>query len=330
MNAQILIQAVIQQTTVFLGQLATAGGLRTPLGRVAQQVFLDLSTELQNQGVTKNVIADMFGMTLRTYHRKVHELSQSRSVEGRTVWEAVLEFVRQREPVSSGELYQRFVRDERDVITGVLNDLVNSGFCYRSGRGNQAVYRMADDADFVQGSERTRDVANEHLVWQAVYRNAPVTFDQLLSLARLPEAACRRALSVLMTDGRVTRLDGDVERFTSARLDVPVGQSHGWEAAVFDHFQAMLTAICAKLAQGENRSDRRDHTGGATYSLDLWPGHPLEHEALDSLARVRVMMEDLRARLDQVNAQHDRKPNERLIFYVGQHHKTDSDRGSEE
>lgn len=330
MNAQILIQAVIQQTTVFLGQLATAGGLKAPLGRIATQVFLDLSAELQNQGVKKNVIADMFGMTLRTYHRKIHELSQSQSVEGRSVWEAVLEFVRQREPVCAAEVYQRFVRDERDVVAGVLNDLVNAGFCYRSGRGGQAVYRMADDADFAEGQERSRDVANEYLVWQGVYRNTPIALGQLVSLTRLSEAACRRALTALVEQGRVECTSEAPETYSSRRLDVPVGQAHGWEAAVFDHFQAMLNAICAKLAQGEGRSERSDRTGGATYSLDLWPDHPMEDEVLSSLERVRSAMEELRARLDQVNEAVGRKPTERLIFYVGQHFKTDRDRGTDE
>src|SRR6186713_1356261 len=115
MNAQLLLQSVIQQTTVFLAQLATAGGTRTPLTQVANQIFTDLSTELHNQGLTKNVIADMFGMTLRTYHRRVRELSESSSVAGSTVWEAVLDFVRSREPVASAEVFRRFARDDREV-----------------------------------------------------------------------------------------------------------------------------------------------------------------------------------------------------------------------
>ncbi len=330
MNAQILIQAVIQQTTVFLAQLATAGRLRAPLTQVNNQVFLDLSTELQNQGVKKNVIADMFGMTLRTYHRKVRELSQSQSVEGRSLWSAVLEFVRERECVSAAEIYKRFLRDESDVIAGVLGDLVDSGFCYRSGRGPRAVYRIAPATDFADESESTHALAQEYLVWQTVYHNASLDFEQVALLTRLPEAACRQALDSLLSDGRVERSDADPERFVSTRLDVPVGQSEGWEAAIFDHFQAMVNAFCAKLASGENHAERNDAIGGATYSLDLWPGHPLEQEALACFERVRAMMEDLRARLDQVNAQHDRTANERLIFYVGQHLKTHRDQGFEE
>src|SRR5262245_33808399 len=61
-NTHLLIDSIVQQTMVFIAQLATAGGVRAPLAHVADQVFLDLTRELQNQGVTKKVIADMFGM----------------------------------------------------------------------------------------------------------------------------------------------------------------------------------------------------------------------------------------------------------------------------
>ena len=46
MNTQLLIDAIVQQTMVFIAQLATAGGVRAPLVHVASQVFLDLTGEL--------------------------------------------------------------------------------------------------------------------------------------------------------------------------------------------------------------------------------------------------------------------------------------------
>lgn len=320
MNAHILIQAVIQQSTILLAQLATAGGLRAPLSQVAGQVFLDLSSELQNNGLRKNVIADMFGMTLRTYHRKVRELSQSRSVEGKSLWEAVLDLVRAEQPVSAAQIHERFAHDEYDVVVGVLSDLVNNGLCYRAGRGFGSVYRIAEAADFGEGLERARRVANEYLVWQAVYRARPISREQLVQLLRLPDEVMDAAIEALTSEGRIEREpDGT---FTSKHLDVPVGQAAGWEAAVFDHYQAMVGALCAKLAAREARSARSDLTGGATYSLDIWRGHPMEEEVLGTLQRVRTELESMRARLDAiVVAEHP--PVERLVFYFGQHFKSD-------
>ncbi len=315
MNTHRLIDAVVQQTMVFIAQLATSGGVRAPLAHVADQVFLDLSQELQNQGVTKKVIADMFGMALRTYHRRVQETQQSRTDAGRTVWEAVLEFIRDSEPVSGSQVQMRFVQDDAEVVSGVLHDLVNSGLAFRSGRGDGAVYRAAAEADFAAANQGD---SAEWLMWLTVYRRGASTLQELADATRLPVAACEAALHELTEQGRVSKSEETEPRYSSERLEVPVGGSQGWEVAVLDHYQAMTSAICAKLSERGARA--KDVVGGSTWSLDVWAGHPLEGEATRTLARIREEMESLRARVDQHNAAADAQATrQRVVIYVGQY-----------
>jgi hypothetical protein len=89
----ILIDSIVRQTTVLIAQLATSGGVRAPLAHVANQVFLELTRELDAQGVSRKVSADMFGMALRSYLRRIHGLSESSTERGRTLWEVVLEYL---------------------------------------------------------------------------------------------------------------------------------------------------------------------------------------------------------------------------------------------
>lgn len=317
MNTHLLIDAVVQQTMVFIAQLATSGGVRAPLAHVADQVFLDLTSELQNQGVTKKVIADMFGMALRTYHRRVQETRESRTDTGRTVWEAVLEFIREREPVSGNEVQRRFVRDDAEVVSGVLHDLVSSGLAFRSGRGDSAVYRAAAEADFAAANGSGAEAA-EWLVWLSVYRKGPLTLAQVADATRLPPAACETALNALVEQARIAKSADTDPAYESKRFEVPLGESHGWEAAVLDHYQAMTSAICAKLADRGARA--RDVTGGSTWSLDVWSGHPLEEEATKTLSRLRAELEDLRTRVDEHNALTEtNEPRQRVVIYVGQY-----------
>jgi hypothetical protein len=318
-NTHLLIDAVVQQTMVFIAQLATSGGVRAPLAHVADQVFLDLTNELQNQGVTKKVIADMFGMALRTYHRRVQETRQSRTDVGRTVWEAVLEFIRETEPVSGSEVQRRFVHDDAEVVSGVLHDLVSSGLAFRSGRGDSAVYRAAAEADFALANGSGTDAA-EWLVWLSVYRKGPLTLSQVGESTRLPLAACERVLGELTQQGRISKSDDTDPVYRSERFEVPLGESQGWEAAVLDHYQAMTSAICAKLAERGSGARAKDTVGGSTWSLDVWAGHPLEEEATKTLARVRAQLEDLRTRVDQHNE--SASPDtlrQRVVVYVGQY-----------
>jgi hypothetical protein len=327
-NAHLLIDAVVQQTMVFIAELATAGGVRAPLAHVAEQVFVDLTNELSQRGVKKNVIADMFGMALRTYHRRVRELSESKTEAGRSVWEAVLGYVRQKGPVSGHEVLRRFSGDDAEVVAGVLRDLAQSGLVYRAGRGDGARYRIAEEADFA-GEEAATEATREHLVWLTVYRNAPVTEVTVVAATRLGTEACRAALESLIRSGRVveTRSASGVT-YAADRFEVPIGASNGWEAAVLDHFQAVVTAIIAKLGRGQVRGPNKDLVGGSTWSLDVWQGHPFDQEAKALLKKVRASVEELRGRIDAHNASSSYSgARERVVFYAGQNVREDAGRG---
>lgn len=320
MNAHLLIDAVVQQTMVFIAQLATAAGVRAPLAHVAEQVFLDLTSELQSRGVKKNVIADMFGMALRTYHRRVRELGESKTDAGKSVWEAVLGFIREKEPVSGHDVRGRFSGDAPEVIAGVLSDLSQSGLVYRAGRGDDARYRIAHESDYSE-DDGTRASAHEHLVWLAVYRNGPATEDAILSWTRLGRPACVAAIETLIRDGRIAQLASAAgTTYTADRFETALGTARGWEAAVLDHFQAVVGAIIAKLNQGPARGGAGDLVGGSTWSLDVWKGHPFEEEAKTLLRKTRTTVEELRARIDTYNG--TASPlgaPERVLFYAGQH-----------
>src|SRR5262252_3264697 len=130
MNPRILIDGIVRQTTVLIAQLATSGGLRAPLAHVAGQVFLELAKELESQGVTKKVSADMFGMALRTYQRRTHRFSQSLTDRGRSLWEAVVEFIQREGPVTRDEILTRFRHDDGTSVRGVLRDLTEAGVAF--------------------------------------------------------------------------------------------------------------------------------------------------------------------------------------------------------
>ena len=112
MNLKLLIDGIVRQTTVLIAQLSTASGVRSPLAHVADQVFVELAREIEAQGVRRQVVADMFGMALRTYHARVSRLAASRTDQGRSLWEAVLSYIEQTGLVTRLELLRRFSGDD--------------------------------------------------------------------------------------------------------------------------------------------------------------------------------------------------------------------------
>jgi hypothetical protein len=147
MNSKLLIDAIVRQTTVLIAQLSTAAGIRAPLAHVADQVFLELSRELEAQGLGKRVVANMFGMLILGYQKKVQRLTESASVRDKSLWEAVLEFISAQPGVSRERVLDRFSRDDDEAVGSVLRDLGSSGLVFASGQGRNIVYRPTTEAD---------------------------------------------------------------------------------------------------------------------------------------------------------------------------------------
>jgi hypothetical protein len=318
MNAVLVIDAIVRQTTVLVAALATSAGQRAPLAHVADQVFSDLVRELKDQGVGQKVIADMFGMALRTYHARVARLSESATERGRSLWEAVLTHVQEQGSVTRPDVLGRFGDDDEGIVRGVLRDLVESGFLYQTGRGEVTSYRAAPVDEPLRDS-RTLD----NLVLIAIHRRGPLDVSQLHGLVPVDDIALlQNALARLVEEGVVARTAGpDGERYDCDSCVIPFGDSLGWEAAVFDHYQAMVAALVTKLRLGRKRADLSDRIGGSTFVFDLWAGHPLAEECLAFLKKVREEGIELRKRLETHNRSHAAPANIatfQVVSYVGQ------------
>jgi hypothetical protein len=147
MNVSYLIDSIVQHTTVLIAQVATTAGVRAPLAHVANRVFLDLVTEIERQGVARKVVADMFGLALRSYQLKVQRLSESASDPGRTLWEAVYNFLKDSDVATRAEIMTRFASDDDGSIGSILNDLVETGRVYKTGRAHSSVYRLTSEEE---------------------------------------------------------------------------------------------------------------------------------------------------------------------------------------
>ncbi len=142
-----LIDAIVRQTMVLIARLSTAAGARSPLGHIEDQVFSELVSALNQQGVSNKVIADMFGMALRSYRQKVQRLAEAAPSRWTTLWSAVQSFLAEREWSTRDEVLRRFKHDDEISVRGILNDLVESGLVVRSGVRGDTRYRAANAED---------------------------------------------------------------------------------------------------------------------------------------------------------------------------------------
>jgi len=308
MNARVLISAIVQQVTVLVAQLATTGGARAPLAQVAGQVFLELARELEAQGVSRKVSADMFGMALRAYQRKVKRLSEQPEENEKSLWSELLDAIEHEGSAYRSALLKRFGGEDEEVVRAVLHDLVQSGLVVDVGKGPAARYRLARDEELLARQESGKQA----LIHAIVYRHGPLSIEALAARTGMSAIALEPVLNTLCERGGI---DQRGTLYWARDFSVLLGDGAGWEAAVFDHIQAVVQAVIQRLA-GESPAGV---VGGSTYSFDIWDGHPLQAEVEGALSRFRAEHSALRAHVEAHNARVGRPASYRqVVVYGGQ------------
>ncbi|HEY3253435.1 MAG TPA: hypothetical protein VGJ91_05785, partial [Polyangiaceae bacterium] len=180
-------------------------------------------------------------------------------------------------------------------------------------------YRAASDDELAMLQRKLGAEGAEELVISLMYREGPLTLQEIADRAQTEVATLEGTIERLLADGRIQGSETNgVMRYSARALLVPVGAAVGWEAAVFDHFKALVTTILSRL--NENRATTPDdRVGGGTYTIDVWPGHPLEAEVFGTLARLRTMLTDMRERVAQFNGEGPLpQAHTRVVIYAGQ------------
>lgn len=316
MDSQVLIDQVVRQTMILIAQLATSGGARAPLAHIADRVFLELARELEAQGLSRKVTADMFGVALRSYRRRIQRLSESVTERGRSLWAAVLDFVPQDRLVTRGEVLTKFHLDEEVQVRAILSDLCESGLLLQLGRGATTAYRAATTSELAALDAATDGLSQ--LLWLLIYREGPLTREALIERVRVEAGRVDAALEGLSESGRVLLCE---QGYTSREVVVARNAAAGWEAAMLDHFQALVKTLCARLrGEGDPKT-----SGGSTYSFDVAPEHPLAARVYGTLERVRSELSALRAEVERHNAEHPDEPARELVtIYIGQHVRSEA------
>lgn len=333
MNPTLLIDAIVRQTTVLIGQLATSAGLRAPLMRVADQVFLELVRELQNQGIRQKVVADMFGMALRTYQKKVQRLTGSESQAGQTLWEAIYDKIAAAGVISRTEVLKLFAKDDDATVRGILKDMVESELIFESGQGSRLKYRVATKDDLA-AMAKDDDADLAMFLWATVYRMGPAKLEELSTALNLDPVSAKILLDELISDGRVQQTNGagSEVRYRATQLVMPLENRGGWATAVFDHYHAVIQTILSRLKGDDPEVPYPGKTGGSTWTFDIWPGHPFEEEVVGLLTELRGRVIPLQERVFAHNAAEGRPAQHgRVTFYLGQSVKlvrAESDEGN--
>jgi hypothetical protein len=221
--------------------------------------------------------------------------------------------------VTRSVILKRFSRDDESQVKSVLHDLCESRLVFSSGSGAQTVYRATSKDELESFQKVESGEGLDELIWALVYRLGPIGMKALMGDSGGDETLFSPSLNRLVETGRVERTEGEGGTLFSAKdLVIPLGAPAGWEGAVFDHFKAVLSTITARLTT-ENPSNTKQNSGGCTFTLEVWEGHPYAEEVYGTLTRVRAQLSDQRAKVEKYNSEHPiPQDHTRVLMYAGQ------------
>jgi hypothetical protein len=225
---------------------------------------------------------------------------------------------------SRAQVLKRFSRDDHNLVRGVLHDLTESGLLFSSGSGPEQMFRATTKAEQLQMGKLADPAGFAELLWALIYREGPLDRAALGELVASDVDRLDAALEHLRALGKIAvEGQGDARRYRAERLEVLLQAEVGWEAAVFDHYRALVQTICQRLAHGGSGgagAAGQGRIGGSTFTLDVWEGHPFADEAYGVLARFRAIHTELYERIERHNAEHGRPLEfDQVVIYGGQH-----------
>lgn len=122
--------------------MSTRGELRLPIAEAEEQLFLAVARRLEALGVSRKVAADMHGIAVRSYQKKLRR--GGRNAPTQTLWTGVLAFLVREGETTREKLVARFRRDDRAVLGAVLFDLRRTGAVTTESDRPDAKIRVTD------------------------------------------------------------------------------------------------------------------------------------------------------------------------------------------
>jgi hypothetical protein len=320
-----LVERLVPLVAELFATLAAQDPLKMSFADIAGKTLLDMVEVMQRDGMSQETIAATLGMTIGGFRTKLKKLRDvyrsseppSGGSRSRTLLEQVFAFIDETARESSKDvpfhvIAERFQGVHDDTLRGVLKFLVGYELLETLGRGQRRRYRIATRR--VSGDSGLPEVS------VLLFREGPMTLEQLCKRSGRSEAACLPLLEQLRQDGALEELaaPNGSTLYRVSDYHIPVGMTAGYEVAILDHVTAMCAAVCKKVRLGRHEATAADLHGGTTFSFDVPVGHPLETEIAGFLKGARVQMETWLEASRTASKGERGRPMRRVTIYTGQ------------
>ena len=224
--------------------------LRMDFADIAEKTIYDIVEVLRAEGLTNEEIAASLDLSIAGFYRKLKDLRETYASPGTngqerrgTLWERIYGFLL-RETGGAPGAGVRYTAIERefgfltpDRLGSILRYLVKFGRLSVSGHGASASYRIV--------VRERAEGASYHDAVVMLYRDGPLALAELGVRLEQAEDRCAEWIERLRAAGRLetTTPAGGEPAYRAISYHIEPDSAVGYEAALWDHFQAVCRAI---------------------------------------------------------------------------------------
>lgn len=320
MSEKVLFRALVSQSARLIARVITLTNARPNLAHLHEDFFYELSKHLQTYGVPRRVAADMFGLAMRSYLRRIRKYSNDLDYREHqlSLWQIVYETISEKPGIQRQSLLDSFSFSQYDSVCSVLRHLCEVGLvvenktnghkCYNACRNNLTKISVDEVAQYI---------------WAMVFMHGETTYpySSLLREAGplFGEDLVSSALNVLVEDGYIVQVDENGPSYSTVKNNLE--QPFGWLVAVTIHIDSIFEAIVTKLSLLHEESQHQIDVRGGTWTFRLHHNHPFK-KRIESLfdsyeKQIKELFVLVRTHNDSIATQHDDEEFQ-IDFYMGQ------------
>lgn len=320
-----LVERMVPLVAELFATLMQSDPLRMDFANIAKKTVYDIIGQLRSDGMTNEQIAQALDLSMAGFYKRVRELRKLYEEPGSkggatTLWEELYGSVHEHtegsvfEAMSFAALSSQFhyVSDER--LRAALRYLVRYNLLMVSGEGAAAEYRV------VPRTKRGTVTAQDILV--KLYADGPASSVELAEVFSTSNEHIEALVQRLEATDRLYRKEAESEadpvQYGSRGFHIAFDADEGYEAALWDHFQAVCRSICRKLRLGQHQARLHDVHGGTTFTFDVPAEHPLYEELSGYLRRTRQRMDRWLEQVESIPRGDDESRRVRITIYTGQ------------
>ncbi|GEM_PF-4795367 len=276
-NYSLFVDTTLSSAASIIAAIMTRNHQRRSYQNIGEKLFKNIAEELIRRDVPYRVAADMMGVSLRTFHRK---LKNAKLVDSGRAATAILSYIVDLKEVGRIELYGHFHFLDPALIGSILKDFQASGHIEIEGEKIESLGQK----------EIHKETVSQNYVHFVLIQHPEMTVADLVAITPLSTFECQNILDTLIQKERIEKVG---EKYTAHTPLLLSRQSmHEDESLIFG-LSMMFDAACKAIKIRIDSEGETKNSQGNLRSFRVKKGDANDRRIIATLDKLSDSMSEL-------------------------------------